>query len=176
LLLFVGIVVGQLAALEQSRTEEARAREREAYALFQLSRALATRDSTMAVLPIVASILVREARMERVWFTLGEEGREHLVPDATDGASPISPAVHAALQRMPGDEPARWVRVHQARPGQAVRGVSAMAAFRVRIEAGGTPPCAPLAARARAAGDRGRTETRLLAAAADQLGGVLTHD
>ena len=49
LLLFVGIVVGQLAAIQRARTEEARAREREAYALFQVSRALATRESTSVV-------------------------------------------------------------------------------------------------------------------------------
>ena len=40
LLLFVGIVVGQLAALERSRTRDAQAREREAHALFRLSRSL----------------------------------------------------------------------------------------------------------------------------------------
>ena len=51
LLLFIGIVVGQLVALQRSRTEIANAREREARALFGVSRALATRASTPAVLP-----------------------------------------------------------------------------------------------------------------------------
>ena len=50
-LLFVGIVVGELAALQRRRTEIAQAREREAVALFRVSRALATRESTPAVLP-----------------------------------------------------------------------------------------------------------------------------
>ena len=56
-LLFVGIVVGQLAALQRSRAEIAGAREREARALFKLSRALATRDSTPPILPEVIDIL-----------------------------------------------------------------------------------------------------------------------
>jgi two-component system sensor histidine kinase KdpD len=51
LLLFVAIVVGQLAALQRSRAELASARERQARALFQVSRALATRESTPAALP-----------------------------------------------------------------------------------------------------------------------------
>ena len=60
LLLFVGIVVGQLAALQRARAEMAIAREREARALFQVSRALATRESTPAVLPGHRSDPVRE--------------------------------------------------------------------------------------------------------------------
>src|SRR5215213_3855092 len=51
LLLFVGIVVGQLVAIQRFRTEIATSREREARALFQVSRELATRASTTAVLP-----------------------------------------------------------------------------------------------------------------------------
>src|SRR3990170_983170 len=54
LLLFVGIVVGQLTALQRSRAELARAREREARALFAVSRGLAMRESIEAVLPEVA--------------------------------------------------------------------------------------------------------------------------
>ena len=40
LLLFIGIVVGQLVALQRSRTEIAKAREREARALFQSAESL----------------------------------------------------------------------------------------------------------------------------------------
>ena len=71
LLLFVAIVVGQLVALLRSRAEVARAREHEARALFRLSRALATRDSTLAVLPQVAGILREESRADRVWVAIG---------------------------------------------------------------------------------------------------------
>ena len=63
LLLFVGIVVGQLAALQRSRTRDAVAREREAHALFRVSRSLATRDSTPQVLPDLARVLVDDNRL-----------------------------------------------------------------------------------------------------------------
>ena len=68
-LLFVGVVVGQLVALQRVRTEEAVAREREARSLFQVSRALATRASTTAVLPTIAGILRDEAD-GRAWISL----------------------------------------------------------------------------------------------------------
>ena len=57
LLLFIGIVVGQLVALLRSRADLAVAREHAARDLFQISRALVTRPSTPAVLPLVADIL-----------------------------------------------------------------------------------------------------------------------
>ena len=46
LLLFVGIVVGELTALQRRRADEALTREREARALNRVSRELATREST----------------------------------------------------------------------------------------------------------------------------------
>ena len=63
LLLIVGVVVGQLTALERSRTRTAEHREREARELFLISRALATRTSTTAVLPEVAEVVRRAARL-----------------------------------------------------------------------------------------------------------------
>ncbi len=54
LLLFVGIVVGQLAAMQRARARAAEEREREARALFAVSRALVTRDSTQSGLASVA--------------------------------------------------------------------------------------------------------------------------
>ena len=57
LLLFVGLIVGQLAALQRSRADDARQREREAVALFRVSHALATRETALAELPRIAAIL-----------------------------------------------------------------------------------------------------------------------
>src|SRR5205814_5367381 len=73
LLLFVGLVVGQLTALQRARAEIARAREREARELFRVSRALATRRSTTTVLPEIAAILEAATGMERVWMSLGRD-------------------------------------------------------------------------------------------------------
>ena len=138
LLLFVGIVVGQLAALQRSRAEDARAREREARALFQVSRALVTRESTVAALPAVAGVLRGEGGMERVRIALGpDDARERAAAD-TDPEARWSPgSIHVVLRRMPGDEPARWVRVHQ--PGASAAADPGRLLHRVRIEAGGRP-------------------------------------
>ncbi len=174
LLLFVGIVVGQLTALQRSRADEARAREREARALFQVSRALATRESTPAVLPAIAQTLQTETAMERVWIALGtDDASERTVADTGSGR-PAPPGIQRVLRRMPGDEPAQWVRVHVAavRDGQG----TGAEAYRVRIEASGRTLGSIWALRDRNTGEPDRTATRLLAAAADQLGHILERD
>src|SRR3954452_17722521 len=61
LLLFVGVVVGQLTALQRSRAETATQREREARALFAVSRSLATRESIDLVLGAIARELEADA-------------------------------------------------------------------------------------------------------------------
>ena len=177
LLLFVGIVVGQLVALQRSRTEVAQAREREARALFRISRALATRASTPAALRSIADILVAETAMRRIWIALGpDDGRERVTADTAPDEAPAVPGFKHVLQRTPDETPARWVRVHQpiARAG-----------------AGGSPAARPIASGSRQArvqlgslwalrdrtrGEPNRTETRLLSAAADQIGQALAHD
>ncbi len=177
LLLFVGIVVGQLAALQRSRTEEARAREREARALFQVSRALATRDSTAGVLPTIGQILRAETHMERIWVALGTEGRELVAADTGTEDRPASPAAHWVLRRMPGEEPARWLRVHQPTQRRTAPRIGwGVEAYRVRVEAGGTVLGSIWALRSRSNDNPDRTETRLLAAAADQVGQALVQD
>jgi two-component system sensor histidine kinase KdpD len=173
LLLFVGIVVGQLAALQRSRTEIAQAREREARALFRLSRALATRASTPSVLPEVAAILGAETRMERVWISLGaDDASERIAADTGHDQRPHG--LRHVLRRMPGDEPAQWIRVHQ--PASRGRAPSEGDIYRVRMEAGGRSFGSIAGSRARSLGVPDRTETRLLAAAADQIGQALAHD
>src|ERR1700675_2307314 len=119
LLLFIGIVVGQLVALQRSRTEIARAREREARALFQVSRELATRESTPAELPPIAAILRQETRMERIWFALGpDEAQERVAADTDKDQRPAIPGLHHILQRTPDESPAGCVRLHQPVQGR----------------------------------------------------------
>jgi two-component system sensor histidine kinase KdpD len=175
LLLFVGIVVGELAAMERSRAEMARAREREARALFQLSRDLATRTSTAEVLPGIARTLAAETRMARIWIALGEDdASERVAADSDESPRPPTPSLHATLQRAPGDEPARWLRVHQGLP-RPPRGDS-REIYRVRIAGGSATLGSIWAMRERSNREPDRTETRLLAAAADQIGQVVVHD
>jgi two-component system sensor histidine kinase KdpD len=177
LLLVVGTVVGQLAALQRSRASEASAREREAMSLFRISRALATRRSTPAALETVAGTLLAETRMTRVWIVIEQRGREQLVADTGGAQRPPRSNVVGELQRMPGDEPARWQRIHHpsAAGGRKTNGAG-VAAYRVRIERDGRVLGSIWSLREHAARDPDRTETRLLALAADQTGQSLAND
>jgi two-component system sensor histidine kinase KdpD len=175
LLLFVGIVIGQLVGLERSRTEVARAREREARALFRLSRMLATRDTTMAVLPEACRYLCDQTRMERVWIAIGaDDSSERIVADSGTNGRPPTPGAINVLRRMPGEVPAQWVRVHL--PHTRPRPELPFETYRVRAEAQGARFGSIWCLRARDLPEPDGTETRLLAAAADQIGQVLAHD
>lgn len=172
LLLFVGIVVGQLTALQRARTATAEAREREARAMFRLSRALATRESTVAVLPEIVGIAAAEGPMDRAWIALGaDDAAERVAADTAPGPPAAPTGLVSVLRRQPGDAPALWVRVH---PAGRTRGGGDT--FRVRIEAGGATLGSIWAVRARGLGQPDRTATRLLAAAADQVGQAIAQD
>ncbi|HTK46328.1 MAG TPA: DUF4118 domain-containing protein [Patescibacteria group bacterium] len=180
LLLFVGVVVGQLTALERARAVTAEAREREARELFLVSRALATRSSTTAVLTEIAGVVRREAGLRAVWFALGpDEASERIVATAGEGRpATAAGSLQWQLRRMPGDEPAVWIRTHHRSTGRprdvAERGETET--YRVRIEAGGRSLGTIWAARDRRRGNPDRSATRLLAAAADQVGQALAQD
>jgi two-component system, OmpR family, sensor histidine kinase KdpD len=178
LLLFVGIVVGQLAAMQRARARAAEEREREARALFAVSRALVTRDSMRAGLAAVAEVLCHQLSLSRVWLTLGaDDAGERTIADTREAAGPLVPVLVHVLQRsVPpgGEESFRWVRVHQ--PTTRRQPSSAQDVFRVRIEAGGTIHGSIYAAQDRGQGEPGTAETRLLASAADQVGQAVAHD
>ena len=152
LLLFVGVVVGQLAALQRQRAEAATAREHEARALFGVSRSLATRDSMGEALRDILDVLVIEAGLERAWVGIGPDlSVETVAADTGDGRPPAAPGRLRVLQRTPGDQPARWVLVQ--RPGVAGRASAPVDTYRVRIEASGEPQGSIWATRARASGE-----------------------
>ena len=138
LLLFVGIVVGQLAALQRTRTQEALAREREARSLFQVSRALATRSSTPRC-PARRSpgSFATTPAMTRVWITLGPDqssrarrrrhGRRVDLPSAGAASRPPTDA---------GRHAGPWSKVHRQAAKRA-RPQADVDVYRVRIEAAG---------------------------------------
>jgi two-component system sensor histidine kinase KdpD len=194
LLLFVGLVVGQLTALERARAVTAETREREAREMFLVSRALATRSSTTGVLSEIAEVLRREAGLRAVWFALGlDDASERVVAVAAEGGQaltagggalsagapgPAAGSLQWQLRRMPGDEPARWVRIHNPAPGRP-RETSDRAGsetYRVRIEAGARSLGTVWATRDRRRGNPDRSATRLLSTAADQVGQALAAD
>jgi len=180
-LLFVGVVVGQLAALQRARRELAVAREREARAQFLLSRALATRASTHDVLPEILGILSTESRMVRLWLALGaDDATERVAADTREGEPRPQPGVWLVLRRAPGETPADWVRVHQPGPrrGTPLSAGSAPAndLYRIRITADERSYGSIWALRPRGSLRPDRTEVRLLSAAADLVGVALDHD
>lgn len=175
LLLFAGFVVGQLAARQRARADDAIARELEARALFAVSRELATRSSTPAALDTVVDILQREGAMERVWISVGSAARERVAADTAPDAPRPDTSLHQVLQRAPGDAPARWARVHQPSPRQRAA-VSDRDVYRVRMDAAEREYGSIWAIRPRSSGTPSRSQTRLLSAAADQISQVLHQD
>ncbi len=174
LLLFVGIVVGQLAALQRARAEEAIAREREARALFRVSRALATRASTVDVLPDLATILRDAAGMTRTGSrSAPTSARNGSPPTPSAGRSPPARrACTASSSACPATRPPRWSRVHQPASREGARSRAAS----TRTASGSRPAARPrldlgaAATRRRRAGPDGDPPA---AAAADQVGQAL---
>jgi two-component system, OmpR family, sensor histidine kinase KdpD len=178
LLLLVAIVVGQLGAVERNRAESAELRAREARVLFQVSRALATRETTGASLAAIVEILAHESGMSRVWVELGPEtAPRRVVADSAPGDTVAHPATHMVLARSPGDIPANWIRIHQ--PTARTRreaGPSGELAYRVNIEVARRTLGTLWGLRSAATAAPSREETRMLAAAADQIGQALEQD
>jgi two-component system sensor histidine kinase KdpD len=144
--------------------------------MFAVSRALATRASTGAVLPAIGDTLAREAQMDGVWFALGaDDAEERASPALGEASRPPQFGRYAVLRRMPGDVPAAWVQIHDP-PAAKTASRPRLGAFRVRIEAGGGVQGSIWGVRDRGAGEPDGTQSRLLAAAADQIGQALVQD
>ncbi len=174
-LLFVGIVVGQLAGLQRSRATAAMVGEREARAMFGVSRVLATRADTDIALAAIATALRDETEALRIWIGLGPEAlTERVVADTDPDRQRPSGARVRVLQRTPDDEPARWALVH--RPGPPGRVAENIDTYRIRIESSGQALGSIWAVRSRELGEPDRTQTRLLGGAADQIGQALARD
>jgi two-component system sensor histidine kinase KdpD len=179
LLLVVGIVCGRLAGAQRDRAHEAETRERVTRALFQISRELATAQAAAPAMVRIAELLRVETRMERVWIGIGTAGsQERIAADTGQGPALPAPPVQMILRRMPDDQPAEWVRVH-ARTGAPVsgqRGAPAEITLRVAITSSGAMLGSIWSKRTHQAGIPERPESRVLAAAADQLGRALERD
>lgn len=173
LLLLIGIVVGRLAGRSRDRAKAALEGEREALTLFNMSFALASRPETVSALSVIASMLRDETRAQRVWIEVGDAIPADTFPSAE---RPPRTTVHATLRRMPGDAPAEWVRVHAPARGRRSAAAPADMVYRVAITAGDRSFGSIWTSRTRTAGDPDHGDTRILAAAADQIGGALERD
>jgi two-component system sensor histidine kinase KdpD len=183
LLLVVGIVCGRLAGAQRDRAHDAETRERVTRALFQISRELASAQSAGPAMVVIAELLRVETRMERVWIGISSAGSQERVTADSGPPPPIAPPpVHFVLRRMPGDEPAQWVKVHAPSAGPTGRANAGQPSapgeitLRILITSNGVTLGSIWTRRTRQAGLPERPETRVLAAAADQLGRALERD
>ena len=126
---------------------------------------------------MIVGILRDETSMARVRVSLGaDDAGERVAADTDPDGKAGLPGIYNVLQRTPDETPARWSRVHlptatPRRPGPAGG----------RPTGSGSRPAGGRSGRSGRHGiaDRGepdRTETRLLSAAADQVGQALAQD
>ncbi len=177
LLLTLGVIVGQLAGSQRQRAEAALLRERQARALYRVSRALATSASAREALAPIAGMLSLDGVASRTWISLADAtGHERPAADSGGPSPPFAPASHHVLRRTPEDEPPEWVHVHDLRYGSQGAGPTELDSYRVPIESAAGSRGSVWISRPRAAGPPGRGDTRVLAALADQLGQALERD
>lgn len=183
LLLFVGIVSGRLAGLQRDRERTALLREREARALFGISRELATSERLTDAIQSVVGRLADEAGMARTWVGLGATvAHERVVADSA-GVDVPRPVVgtYAVLQRGREDGTSSWTRIHPPattgnRSAAAVDPTNRATIYRVELRAADETVGSLWSQRADAAGKPQPEETRLLGAAADQLGQAVRRE
>jgi signal transduction histidine kinase len=161
----------------------------EARAMFALSRDIATAATALEAAPLLAARLVREAEMARVWIGIGEAIPEERVVADTNSAEP-RPSVASRWTLQPGlaDTQPGWVKVRETalplRGGADARELrlrqlhddQPLTILRVPITAGGEMIGSLWATRPRGAPFAGRSHSRLMAAAGDQLGQSLVRD
>ena len=176
LFLAVAVVIGRLVSIQAAHAGESAQRAREAEALFGISRVLAETTTVEEAAPAVLSKLAAATAMDRIWFGLGATpADERTIADTAPGLPLPIPAWQVVLQRSPGDEPARWTRTHVATARIPGRGGNAVV-HRLRVEASGEALGSLWALRARDEREPDRAETRILTAAADQLGQAVLRD
>ena len=180
LLLFVGLVVGRLTGVQRERATAAVRREREARALFGISRTLALSPTALEALPDVVATVLTETRFDRVAIALaGPDETERTVVDSVPGApAPEHSTVVEVLHRRPGAEPAQWSRIHYptGRPPERRAAPTGETVHRVFIESAGRRLGSVWAFRPRGVGGPSREETRIVSAAADQVGQAVERD
>lgn len=193
LFLVVAVTIGRLSALQLERRREAELRSAEARAMFAMSRDIATAATALEAAPLLASRLAREAEMARVWVGLGPSiAEERVVADTSPGQPRPPISSRWALHSSSAETQPNWVKVREttvprARDGRdagdvhelrlrAARDDEPVTVLRVPIELGGETIGSLWATRNRRDPFPGRSHSRLLAAAADQLAQSLVRD
>ncbi len=190
LFLVVAIAIGRLSALQLERRREAELRSAEARAMFAMIRDIATATTALEAAPLLAYRLSREGEMARVWVGLGTSiSEERVVADSQPGEPRPSVASRWTLHSSSADGQPSWAKVRETfvvRPRDHPDGREPrlrqphdddpQTILRVPIAVGGEVMGSLWATRPHAAPFPGRSHTRLVAAAADQLGQSLVRD
>ena len=173
LLLFVGVVIGRLAGNQRDRERVAQRREREARAQFAITRELATAPRLPQAMQAVVERIGRETWFRRIWIGLGATVAQERVAADTEPGRPM-PAIgtHAVLRRDREEGAAVWTRINPSRGVQE----AADGLYRVELRADDESLGSLWVRRDRADGNPQLEETRLLAAAADQIAQALRRD
>jgi two-component system sensor histidine kinase KdpD len=168
-LLVIGILIGRLAGRQRDREQQAGRREREARALYSISRSLNAADTLDDAAATVVARIEREAQLERVWIGVSRDGgQERTLADSLGGEPLPEVGGHSVLRRDRAEGEAAWLRVHP--PGRRGGALShSTAHFRVELRVGDTSFGSLWAARRRELGEPHVEGSRLMAAAADQV-------
>jgi two-component system sensor histidine kinase KdpD len=189
LFLVVAITIGRLSALQLQRRREAELRSAEARAMFAMSRDIATAATALEAAPLLVARLAREAEMARVWIGLGDAiPEERVVADTQPGEPRPSVATRRTLHSSSADTQPSWVKVRETAisrgEGSGARALrrrhlhdeESITILRVPISGGGEAIGSLWAIRPHGAPFPGRSHSRLMAAASDQLGQAVVRD
>jgi two-component system sensor histidine kinase KdpD len=184
--LAVATVIGRLSALQTQRRREAELRTSEARTVYAMSRDVATAAAALEAAPLLATRLAREAEMSRVWIGLGGTvAEERAVADTRPGEPRPPLASRWLLRASTPDELPTWTRVRdtagspvrpQGRPERRLEPEELPEVFRAPVVSGSEMLGSVWATRERGQPFPGRSHSRLLAAAADQIGQALVRD
>ena len=178
LLLFVGVVISRIAGLQRAREHESIRREREARALFGVSRELVRSERLGDAMRSVTQRLAEDAHMSRVWVGIGRTiASERVAADSNpESGAPKPASTYRVLQRDRAEGDATWTRIHPPTAARATHESGGRrSAYRIELRAGDETIGSLWAERAVQEPPH-LEETRLLAAAADQLGAAVRRD
>jgi two-component system sensor histidine kinase KdpD len=172
LLLAVSVAIGRLVAIQTERAADASRRAQEVQGLHSVTSVLAATRTVDDAAPVVVQRLCEVTAMDRVWVGLGSDPVSERVLADTEPGEPRPIAGWQVVLQRGTDGEMYWRRAHVPRLSGSVR----QTLHRVRIEAAGEAIGSLWAVRARGEAEPDRSETRILSAAADQLGQAIVRD
>ena len=175
LLLVVGVAIGRLTGLQRDQALRSERREREARALYGVSRAISSGKQMKDALPALVSGLAADVRMTRVWVGLGSTWtQEQVVGSTNPTVDARAPGPHSLLRRGPDQGQVAWVRLSP--PAAPAGRRDRLALYRLELVDGDETIGSLWATRDPSLALPTGEETRLLAAAADQIGQGIVRD